>query len=85
MPSPSSKQPFSWDDYEHGRLSGHGSEVSLGTRVQFDEPSPSGTSGRLNIPPRNINGPSHGDLHGLQDLRHRRCVTKRDYTQGLPY
>lgn len=39
---------------------------------QFDGPSPSATSGRLDIPQTHgRNGYSHGDLH---DLRHRRSV-----------
>jgi len=84
MPGSSSKKSSNWDDYEHGRSSRHGSEASLGSHVQFDEPSPSATSGRLNIPPRNSNSDSHGDLHDLHGLRHKRCVTKRGYTQRPP-
>lgn len=71
-PGPSSKKPLNWEDYDSGRQSRHGSEASLGSHVQFDEPSPSATSGRLNIPARNENGgnaPEQGDLHNLHRRR----------------
>ncbi|KAL2055154.1 hypothetical protein ABVK25_004492 [Lepraria finkii] len=70
MPSPPSKKPMNWEDYEYGRSSRHGSETSLGSHVQFDATASPPTSGRLNIPPRNSsNTAEYGDLH---DLRHRR-------------
>lgn len=53
MPGPKAKNPFNWEDYERGRSSSVGSEGSLGSHVQFDAPSPTPTSGRLNISQRN--------------------------------
>ena len=68
MPGPKAKTPFSWEDYEHGRSSSVGSETSLGSHVQFDAPSPTATSGRLNIPQRH-----GGDRESDGEyLRHRR-------------
>lgn len=67
MPGPKSKNPFNWEDYEQGRSSSVGSEGSLGSHVQFDAPSPTATSGRLNIPQRN-----GGDREDGDHLRHRR-------------
>ncbi|CAF9906195.1 hypothetical protein IMSHALPRED_004126 [Imshaugia aleurites] len=68
MPGPKAKNPFNWEDYEHGRSSSVASEASLGSHVQFDAPSPAATSGRLNIPQSNGgDGESDGD-----HLRHRR-------------
>lgn len=73
MLKPNSKQPLNWEDYEYGRSPRNGSNASLDSHVQFDEPSPSATSGRLNLPHRDSGGsPSHGDLH---DLRPRRYDT----------
>jgi len=73
MPKSASKQPLNWEDYEYGRSPRQGSDASLSSHVQFDESSPSATSGRLNVPQRNgSSAHSHGDLH---DLRARRCVT----------
>ncbi|KAK4695641.1 hypothetical protein P7C71_g2144, partial [Lecanoromycetidae sp. Uapishka_2] len=72
MPNPTSKKPLNWEDYEHGRSSRHGSDASLGSHVHFDEPSPSATSDRLNIPRRNddgSSGPEQGDLHNLHRRR----------------
>ena len=81
MPSPPSKKPMNWEDYEYGRSSRHGSETSLGSHVQFDAPASPPTSGHLNIPPRDSsNAVEHGDLH---DLRHRRYAPLR-VTHHLP-
>ena len=68
MPSPKAKNPFNWEDYERGRSSSVASEGSFGSHVQFDAPSPTATSGRLNIPQRN-DGDRESD--GAY-LRHRR-------------
>ena len=68
MPGPKAKSPFNWEDYERGRSSSVGSEGSLGSHVQFDAPSLSATSGRLNIPQRHD---GDRDSDGAQ-LRHRR-------------
>ena len=68
MPGPKAKNPFNWEDYERGRSSSVASEGSLGSHVQFDAPSPTATSGRLNIPHRNA---GDRDSDGA-NLRHRR-------------
>lgn len=68
MPGPKAKNPFNWEDYEHGRSSSVGSETSLSSHVQFDAPSPTATSGRLNIPQRNGGDRESDDEY----LRHRR-------------
>ena len=68
MPDPKAKRPFNWEDYHRGRSSSVASEGSLGSHVQFDAPSPTATSGRLNIPQRN--GGDH-ESDG-EHLRHRR-------------
>ncbi|CAD6576721.1 MAG: hypothetical protein ASARMPRED_007844 [Alectoria sarmentosa] len=68
MPNSKAKNPVNWEDYEHGRSSSVGSEGSLGSRVQFDAPSPTATSGRFNIPQRD--GGDRESDGGY--LRHRR-------------
>lgn len=79
MPGPKSKNPFNWEDYEHGRSSSVGSEGSLGSHVQFDAPSPTATSGRLNIPHRN-----GGDRESDGDyLRHRRYARHVPVSQSV--
>lgn len=68
MPDPKAKNPFNWEDYEHGRSSSVASGASLGSHVQFDTPSLTATSARLDIPQRN-----DGDRESDGDyLRHRR-------------
>ena len=73
MPGPKAKNPLYWEDYEHGRSSSVTSEGSLGSHVQFDAPSPTATSGRLNIPQRN-GGDAGSDGDYLRHRRYARCV-----------
>lgn len=73
MPGPKAKNPFNWEDYERGRSSSVGSEGSLGSRVQFDAPSPTPTSGRLNISQRN-GGDRESDGDYVRRRRYARCV-----------
>lgn len=72
MPGSKAKTPLSWEDYERGRSSSIASEGSLGSHVQFDTPSPSGTFGRLNTPQRH-DGDHESD--GAY-LRHRRYARR---------
>ena len=78
MNKSASKKPFNWEDYECGRSPRSGSNASrssIDSHVQFDEPSPSATSGRLNVPRNNGNAsPSHGDLHELHPRRYASLV-----------
>lgn len=73
MPGSKAKTPFNWEDYERGRSSSIASEGSLGSHVQFDAPSPSGTLGRLNIPQRN-DGDHESDGAHLRHRRYARCA-----------
>ena len=66
MTSLDSKRPMiNWDDYERGRDSSrHGSVGSTGSRVRFENDSPSAVSNHLNIPQsEHGNGESGGNLH----------------------
>ncbi|KAL6719636.1 hypothetical protein ACLMJK_001557 [Lecanora helva] len=73
MPDSNSKKPLNWEDYEYGRSPRNASDVSLGGgsgHVQFDGPSPSATSGRLNVP--RTDGSNAHSPSGSHDLRSRR-------------
>jgi hypothetical protein len=67
------KKPMNWDDYEYGRSPRQGSMGSQTSRVKFDQPSPPGTSDRLNIPRH-----SSGSSQSGNELRSRRCVSPHD-------
>ena len=79
MPGPKAKSPFNWEDYERGRSSSVGSEGSLGSHVQFDAPSLSATSGRLNIPQRN-DGDRDSDGAYLRHRRYAHCASSSNVT-----
>lgn len=74
MPGPKAKNPFNWEDYERGRSSSVGSEGSLGSHVQFDAPSPTSPSGRLNIPQRH-DGDHESDGAHLRHRRYAHCAS----------
>ena len=73
MTNSTPKRPTNWDDYEHGRSPRQGSVGSLNSRVHFDAPSPTSTSGRLNIPQNNgANGGNGGNDGSARGLHRRR-------------
>lgn len=73
MTGSNAKKPMNWDDYEYGRSPRQGSMGSQTSRVKFDQPSPPGTSDRLNIPRH-----SSGSSQSGNELRSRRCVSPHD-------
>ena len=79
MPGPKAKNPLNWEDYERGRSSSVGSEGSLGSHVQFDTPSLSATSGRLNIPQRH-DGDRESDGAYLRHRRYAHCASSSNVT-----
>ncbi|KAI4196133.1 MAG: hypothetical protein LQ346_003293 [Caloplaca aetnensis] len=69
MTAPTSKKPFTWQDYEHGRSSPRqGSTGSFSSRVHFDEPTLNAESARPDVPPSSDD--DHDDTG--QGLRRRR-------------
>ena len=84
MPDPKAKNPLNWEDYEHGRSSSVGSEASLISHVQFDAPSPTATSGRLNIPQRN-GGDRESDGVYLRHRRYAPCVSSPSIEMRTDY
>lgn len=79
MPGSKAKSPFNWEDYERGRSSSVASEGSLGSHVQFDAPSLSATSGRLNIP-QGHDGDRESDGAHLRHRRYAHCASSANVT-----
>lgn len=58
---------MNWDDYERGHSSRHGSLQSETSHLRFDDPSPSATSKKLNVP-----GTRSSHEQSGQTLHHKR-------------